>query len=190
MAQKVELACKDIVFHFNKGHLTDPSIPMWVLKTKGESYYVDHVECSIPWSTKETPDNSHTKGAIKVKNCHLVIDDDNTAIIKELTVMNSLRLNGKKNPIRLITSKGTQLRQALKNHKINHGALKLFGGGCGTSWYVVSIADEKDFLFLSLTVDGLRKLMPNEDYYIDYEKDNRGYLLETEEDFEEELYDN
>jgi hypothetical protein len=32
--------------------------------------------------------------------------------------------------------------------------------------------------------------MPNEDYYIGYEKDGRGYQLETEEDFEEELYDN
>lgn len=77
------------MFHFNKGHLTDPSIPMWVLKTKGESYYVNHVDCNVPWSTKETPDNPKTKGAIKVKNCLLVIDDENnanlTSISKETT---------------------------------------------------------------------------------------------------------
>ena len=71
-----ELACKDVVFHFNKKHLEDPSIPMWVLKTKGESYYVNHVDCNMPWSTKETPDNSHTKGSLKVKDCLLVIDDE------------------------------------------------------------------------------------------------------------------
>ena len=76
MAQ-TELACKDVVFHFNKKHLEDPAIPMWVLKTKGESYYVNHVDCNMPWSTKETPDNSHTKGSLKVKDCLLVIDDEN-----------------------------------------------------------------------------------------------------------------
>ena len=63
------------MFHFNKKHLEDPAIPMWVLKTKGESYYVHHVDCNMSWSTKETPDNSHTKGSLKVKDCLLVIDD-------------------------------------------------------------------------------------------------------------------
>jgi hypothetical protein len=47
---------------------------MWVLKVKGESYYVNHVECDAPWSTKETPDNPHTKGSIKIKNVDISID--------------------------------------------------------------------------------------------------------------------
>lgn len=179
-----------MVFHFNKGHLTDPSIPMWVLKTKGESYYVNHVECSIPWSTKETPDNPSTKGSIRVKNCHLTIDEDNNATLSPLTQEVRDRLNGKKEPIRLITSKGNQLREALKNHNIKHGMITVFGGGCSTSWYVVSIFNEKDLMFLSLTVDGIRKLMPNEDYYKLYSDKTAGYDLESEEDFEEELYDN
>lgn len=55
-----------IVFHFNKAFLTDPSIPMWVLKSKGSTYYVDHVKCLVPFNTKNTPDNSHTKGSIQV----------------------------------------------------------------------------------------------------------------------------
>lgn len=80
------------MFHFNKGHLTDPSIPMWVLKTKGESYYVNHVECNVPWSTKETPDNPSTKGSIKVKDCLLAIDDENTAILSQLTAEDRERL--------------------------------------------------------------------------------------------------
>lgn len=187
MAQ-IELACKDVVFHFNKKHLEDPSIPMWVLKTKGESYYVNHVDCSIPWSTKETPDNPHTKGAIKVKDCHLVIDADNNASINPLTPEDRDRLTGKKEPIRLITNKGYQLRQALSNHNIKHSAIKHFGGGCGTSWFVVNIYSEQDLLVLSLTVDGIRKLMPNEYYYTAYDdkKDDEGYLIEDEE----ELYDN
>ena len=75
MAQ-IEFGCKEVVFHFNKKHLEDQTIPMWVLKTHGESYYVNHVDCEIPWSTKETPDNSHTKGSIKVKDCLLKIDPE------------------------------------------------------------------------------------------------------------------
>ena len=65
--QQIEYACKDLVFHFNKKHLEDETIPMWVVKTHGETFYVDHVSADIAWSTKETPNNSHTKGSIKFK---------------------------------------------------------------------------------------------------------------------------
>lgn len=54
---------------------------MWILKAKGQTFYVNHVDCNVPWSTKETPDNPHTKGAIKVKNCYLTIDEQNNAIL-------------------------------------------------------------------------------------------------------------
>ncbi len=58
-----------IVFHFNKQHLIDSNIPMWVLKHKGNTYYVNHVnfESGINFSTKETPENEHTKGSILIK---------------------------------------------------------------------------------------------------------------------------
>jgi len=65
---------------------------MWVLKTKGESFYVSHVDCNVPWSTKETPDNPHTKGAIKVKDCLLVIDSENTATLSQLSQEDRERL--------------------------------------------------------------------------------------------------
>jgi hypothetical protein len=161
---------------------------MWVLKTKGESYYVNHVDCTVPWSTKETPDNPSTKGSLRVKNCLMVIDEDNNATLSPLTPEDRDRLNGKKEPVRLITSKGYQLKQALENHNIKHSAIKHFGGGCGTSWFVVNILNEKDFLFLSLTVNDIRKLMPNEYYYTAYDdkEDDEGEVVEREE----ELYDN
>jgi len=66
---------------------------MWTLKAKGKSFYVNHVECSIPWSTKETPDNPSTKGSIKVKNCLLRIDTDNNATLSELTEFDKVRLS-------------------------------------------------------------------------------------------------
>jgi len=58
-----------IIFHFNKKHLEDPSIPMWVIKAKGETHYVEHVDVSpsVGFSTKETPDNPHIKGSIQIK---------------------------------------------------------------------------------------------------------------------------
>jgi hypothetical protein len=65
----------EVVFHFNKAHITNPAIPPWVLKIKGESHYVNHVDSSAPWSTKETPDNPHTKGALKFKNVDVEIED-------------------------------------------------------------------------------------------------------------------
>lgn len=69
----------DVVFHFNRAHNSDPSIPAWVIKHKGQTHYVHHIDVSdgVAWSTKETPDNPHTKGAIKFKgNLELVHDED------------------------------------------------------------------------------------------------------------------
>lgn len=73
--------CKEVIFHFNKKHLEDPSIPPWVLKTKGQTYYINSLECDKPWSTKQTPDNPHTKGAIRIKNCRLRINENSEAFI-------------------------------------------------------------------------------------------------------------
>jgi hypothetical protein len=74
------------VFHFNKGHLANPEIPMWVLKTKSESYYVNHVTASCSWTTKETPDNPTTKGSLKFKNVNVEIDENGEATILESLV--------------------------------------------------------------------------------------------------------
>lgn len=69
-----------IVVHYNKQHNIDQSIPPWVVKVKGQTYYVNHFEVSpgIGFSSKESPDNEHTKAALKFKS-KLVIDADNTA---------------------------------------------------------------------------------------------------------------
>ena len=67
----------EIVFHFNKKHLTDPNIPMWVIKCRGDTHYVHHVDVSpgVGFSTKETPNNPHTKGSIKIKG-YLTLEED------------------------------------------------------------------------------------------------------------------
>lgn len=73
--------CKEVIFHFNKASITNPDIPSWVLKAKGESFYVNHVTSNVSWSTKETPDNPSTKGSIKFKNVNIAIDENNCAEI-------------------------------------------------------------------------------------------------------------
>ncbi len=69
------------MFHFNKKHLQDPTIPMWVVKCRGDTYYVNYVEVSpgVGFSTKETPNNPHTKGSIKFK-ANLMIEEKNNII--------------------------------------------------------------------------------------------------------------
>lgn len=76
------LDAKECIFHFNRAHLGDPTIPMWTLKAKGQTFSVNHVSSTLPWSTKETPNNPHTKGSIKFKNCRISIDNNLNATIE------------------------------------------------------------------------------------------------------------
>jgi hypothetical protein len=167
------------VFHFNKKHLEDQTIPMWIIKLKGESYYVDHVDCSVPWSTKETPENSHTKGAIKIKNCLVQIDESNCATIKTLTKTDEIRISNKEKGItRVIVSEsnfgGIKLRDTLKTSNIKHGPIKTIGGACTRTMYITDIFNEADVTYLALVLSDtdFRVLKSNEGYYIRYDNDN------------------
>ena len=68
---------KKIVFHFNKGYLANPTIPMWTVKSRGQTYYVHHLDSKIGFSTKETPDNEATKGSLKFSGNLTLIEKDN-----------------------------------------------------------------------------------------------------------------
>ena len=52
---------------------------MWVIKVKGESHYVNHIDVSpgVGFCTKETPDNPHTKGSIKFKASLKIVEEEN-----------------------------------------------------------------------------------------------------------------
>ncbi len=160
------------MFHFNKKHLEDQTIPMWVLKTHGESFYVDHVTCEIPWTTKETPDNSHTKGSIKVKDCLLTIDQENSATISKLTLVDKIRLRNQRLGItRVIVKEGKdywKFTETIKQLNIKHSPFKGIGGACSSTFYVCDVLDKKQFSLLSLAMSdapSFRILMPNEGYY-------------------------
>lgn len=159
-----------MVFHFNKKHLEDQTVPMWVLKTHGESFYVNHVDCTIPWSTKETSDNPHTKGSIKVKDCLLAIDDDNCATISKLTIFDKVRLRNQKLGISRILFRDHEFEKILKEEGIKFSPFKRITGACSTSFTVCDILDKHDSMILSLKYPGkFRVLMPNESYYQAYD---------------------
>lgn len=144
---------------------------MWCLKFKGNTYYVDHVTSNIGWSTKETPDNESTKGSIKFKNCLILIDENNHALINELTEYDKIRLKNRERGIfRIITGYGRQLTDALLQLSTKHGPIKKQGGGCGTLWYITEIHGLEQLTMLQLVLgDKIRVLQENEWYYREYD---------------------
>ena len=64
-----------IVFHYNKKHNEDQSIPQWVIKHKGETYYVNNIESLIGFRTKNTPTNEATKAALQFVGKLQIIDE-------------------------------------------------------------------------------------------------------------------
>jgi hypothetical protein len=77
---------KNIDFHFNKKHLEFPQVPPWILKAKGRTYYINHLECTIPWSTRERPEDPSTKGMIRIKRGTVLIDTFRNAIINQTDI--------------------------------------------------------------------------------------------------------
>ena len=167
---------------------------MWVLKFHGETYYVNHVDCEVPWSTKETPDNSHTKGSIKVKNVLVTIDDDNCSKITALTLIDKIRLRNQKLGItRIIFAYGNKMHKALKDNEYKHSPFKNISGGCGTSFVMCDLLKKTEYTIASLKyTNDFRVLKPNEAYYRAYDDPNQKwidadeYLDEDEFDTEEE----
>jgi hypothetical protein len=169
-----------LVFHFNKKHLEDQSIPMWVIKTHGESFYVNHVTSQLNWSTKETPDNERTKGSIKFKECLLTIDPDNNAIISNLSLIDKVRLRNQKLGItRIIFSWGSPIHKALSNNELKHSPFKNVEGGCGSSFIICDLLKKEEATLAALKYQGWRILKPNEAYYQAY--DQKGTIWEEED---------
>jgi len=139
---------------------------MWVLKFHGETYYVNHVECNVPWSTKETPSNSHTKGSIKVKEVLITIDENNNATLTKLTLIDKIRLRNQKLGItRIIFEPHSEIHKALLSNEFKHSPFKRIVGDCSTDYIVCDFLVKQEFTFASLKYDDFRVLMPNESYY-------------------------
>jgi hypothetical protein len=161
---------------------------MWVLKTHGESFYVNHVNCEIPWTTKETVDNPHTKGSIKVKDCLLKIDSEtNEATISKITLYDKIRLRNQRLGISRIMFSSFAFEQALKDEGIKHSPFKRIHGACRTAYTVCDILDRNDTMILGIKYPSqFRVLMPNESYYQAY--DDKGLWEKLQRDYDEGEY--
>ena len=183
---QIEYQCKDLVFHFNKGHLTDPTIPMWVIKSHGVTFYVNHVSAEIPWTTKETPDNENTKGSLKFKKCKLVIDQDNNATISKLGLLDRNLPHPKVVHARIIAGGSSEFHLALQRDEFKYSPIKRILGGCGSSFIVCDLLDKDEVLIAAMKYAGKFRIMsPNEAYYQDYDKQG-SYIEERYYDEEDD----
>ena len=186
MAQ-VELACKDLVFHFNKKHLEDDTIPMWIIMAKGKTYYVDHVTSNLPWTTKETPLNIRTKGAIKFKNALLQLEDG-SAEITELTEEDKERLAALL-PTRIHFRYKNEFLWLLQHNEIKHGPCMQFAGGCGRNSYVIEIAKD-DLTMLALAYANQFEILTEDSpYYTWYGESINGKEVFLNPEFEGHVVD-
>lgn len=78
----LEIESKNIDFHFNKKSMEFDFVPMWVVKARGKTYYVNHMDCQAGFTTRETPEHPSTKGSLRVKRGTLSIDAEGNAIIQ------------------------------------------------------------------------------------------------------------
>jgi hypothetical protein len=76
---------RPITFHFNKGSVTNPNIPMWVIKHKGVTHYVHHVKIheGVGLSTMETPNHPSVRGSLRFKG-KLTLSTDDGKILAEI----------------------------------------------------------------------------------------------------------
>jgi hypothetical protein len=70
------MADNRIVFHYNRKHNEDQSIPPWIVKTKGLTHQVHHFTSEVGFSTKETPDNPATKGSLMLRGTLTLLHRD------------------------------------------------------------------------------------------------------------------
>lgn len=158
---------------------------MWVIKTHGVTFYVNHVSADIAWTTKETPDNAHTKGAIKFKRCKLSIDEDNNATITKLGITDLLLNHPHKTHARIIAPASGTFHKALQSKEYRHSQIKKVIGRCSSTFIVCDLLDEQEVTVAVLKYgNDFRIMAPNEHYYGEYDsvKDDTIPVNYSEED--------
>jgi hypothetical protein len=133
----------------------------------------------MPWSTKETPDNSHTKGSIKVKNALLRVDEDNCATLSELTLIDKFRLRNQRLGITRIMFRPTSaMHKALQANEYKHSPFKYIRGACASSFIICDLLNKNETLLAKIKYDDWREVKPNESYYTEY--DNKGAEIKVD----------
>jgi len=160
---------------------------MWVIKTHGVTFYVNHVTAEIPWSTKETPNNPSTKGSIKFKRCKLTIDSDNCATLSKLGLLDRNLPTPHLPYDRIIVPMYCDLTNAIIDREFKHGMIKHVDGACGSEYIITEITNRDDMLMLALKYPNqYRVLNANEAYYKDYDNEHIHIEMRGDEGFDDE----
>lgn len=69
-------------FHFNKVVLQFPFMPKWVLKANGKTFYVEHLDAQMGFSTRELEKGS-TLGMLRFRKCRITLDKDGVSTMTE-----------------------------------------------------------------------------------------------------------
>ena len=153
--------------------------------TKGKTYYVNHVEANIPWTTKETPLNIRTKGALKFKNALLRLEDG-SASIDILTEEDKQRLDALI-PLRIAFHYKNELLWLLQHNDIKHGPCKNFKSGCGGNTFVIEISKE-DLTMLALVYPNKFYILPEDNFwYNEYEKETSGKIVTLDPNYQGQI---
>jgi hypothetical protein len=78
----LEMDADRLDLYYNRAHNEFDVIPRWVIKTKGKSFYVDHIDATVPWSTREL-ESGPTRGMIRFRKCKLMISADRVATLRD-----------------------------------------------------------------------------------------------------------
>ncbi len=76
----LEMKSKRVDFSYNRGHNEFPFLPRWIVKMKGKTYYVDHIDSKVGFNTRELEEGS-TRGMLRFNNCLISISADKVATI-------------------------------------------------------------------------------------------------------------
>lgn len=67
-------------FHFNKVAVEFSFMPKWVMKANGRTFYIEHLDAQMGFSTRELEKGS-TLGMLRFRNCSITLDGSNTATL-------------------------------------------------------------------------------------------------------------
>lgn len=83
---------KVVDVHFNKGSIEFAFLPKWTVKAQGKSYYVEHIDARMGFSTRELEEGS-TRGMLRFRNVTMTIDETGTAILTNKIVRTEKKLD-------------------------------------------------------------------------------------------------
>jgi hypothetical protein len=77
----IEMEADRVDIFYNRASNEFSVLPRWVLKTRGKSFYIDHIDATVPWSTREL-DAGPTKGMLRFRKCKVAISKDRIATLR------------------------------------------------------------------------------------------------------------